>query len=55
MHGVICPGLPVSMITIIKWELEERTIYKSGLLFQDRKSADKCKKFLIAFYGHKCP
>jgi hypothetical protein len=37
MHGVICPGLPVSMITIIKWELEARSMYKAGLFFQDRK------------------
>jgi len=43
------------MITIIKWELEARSLYKSGLFFQDRKSAEKCKKFLIVFYGHRCP
>jgi len=55
MHGVICPGLPVSMITIITWELEARSIYKSGLFLQDRKSAEKRKKFLAAFYGHRCP
>jgi hypothetical protein len=48
-------GLPVSMITIIKWELEARSIYKSGLFFWTKKSAKKCKKFLIAFYGHRCP
>jgi len=55
MHGVTCPGLAMSMTTIINWELEARSIYKSGLFFQDRKSAEKCKKFLIAFNGHRCP
>jgi hypothetical protein len=25
------------------------------LFFKDRKCAEKWKKFLIAFYGHRCP
>ena len=49
MHGVICPGLPASLITIIKWELKAKSIYKSGLFFQDSKSMEECKTFLLYF------
>lgn len=44
MHGVICPGLPVSMITIIKWELEARSIYKSGFYFLRTENVQKSGK-----------